>query len=700
MIIPPDPEKDPNIFSPSSSTPSLLNPPSESAYDVDWEDESLPPYERRQRRSRISSSHEGDVFSDENALPRRTSSSPPRLRTLDSVYQHRSHHRASSSSTGSLTPTGILPIHTSSIQDVHPQNISPTTTLNSPHHASTSKIWEGSSSSQDGKSRKRICGILPPLSAESQKRWLKWRRWVQAVMVLVLIGVGLAIGLLVGLEKAAASRRGPGPMPPWMDNEPGGKKAVLWGIGSSANMTYDADRDGPKTSEANLTTCNIFTPFNFSSSPFSTLFTPFPATTLSLASFSFPIVNGTPPSNMFINAHGLGSSGTITFIGTGGAEHLLTSGKEDQILIDVIVRYSGQQKLDDIMQVCQMTRGDGGVGVGLYTPIETDGKVANIYAINPTSITTSHIVIRLPPSAYRSSSAPIYFPSFSFNLDRMSVRFGHTENVAEFGNLLVQTGNGGTNVGYVAAKNATVLARNSYVAGRWNISESLRVNVTDGAIAADVILFDPSTPDHSSAIEPTTDFNNLRRSPHRWTPPPTTDAVAVPNNTATSNSSVHIITTGFFTTEGAVDVRYLRHPPSVALRTITATLQGNVGVHVHPNYVGPFIARTMWGELVIPSPGQIPNLDPKGKERLREVGFGTIEVDPSSNFASIGVNTTMLESSRDTISGVAYWADVGPDGKKVGYESVAQVQEGEEGNENELIVLGAWGDVEVTFDGA
>lgn len=39
---------------------------------------------------------------------------------------------------------------------------------------------------------------------------------------------------------------------------------------------------------------------------------------------------------------------------------------EGVITVDVIVRYAGSQTLSDMMRVCQMTRNDGGVGVGIY----------------------------------------------------------------------------------------------------------------------------------------------------------------------------------------------------------------------------------------------------------------------------------------------------------------------------------------------
>lgn len=118
-----------------------------------------------------------------------------------------------------------------------------------------------------------------------------------------------------------------------------------------------------------MTSCNQFTSYNYTSA-FSSLFTPFTTTTISTTSFTFPLqANGSAPSNFFFNARGLGSSGTITFLGSEGNEALKQEAGEGLITVDVIVRYAGPQTLNDMMRVCEMTRNDGGVGVGIYVSL-------------------------------------------------------------------------------------------------------------------------------------------------------------------------------------------------------------------------------------------------------------------------------------------------------------------------------------------
>ncbi len=109
----------------------------------------------------------------------------------------------------------------------------------------------------------------------------------------------------------------------------------------------------------------------------------------------------------------------------------------------------------------------------------TDGKVSNVYTIDPTLLPSFHVIIRLPPSAFTNSTqSSIYLPSLTANLDRMGVRIGNMQDIVDFGNVTVNSGRGGLVAGYVAAKNVDVTTTQNSVKGRWNISESISVNNT------------------------------------------------------------------------------------------------------------------------------------------------------------------------------------------------------------------------------
>lgn len=62
----------------------------------------------------------------------------------------------------------------------------------------------------------------------------------------------------------------------------------------------------------------------------------------------------------------------------------------------------------------------------------------------------------------------------------------------------------------------------------------------------------------------------------------------------------------------------------------------------------------------------------------------------------------MLQHSTDTVTGVAYWATVDQKGGKqwVNTLTVEKVQDSVAATGNEVIVMGAGGDVEVTIDGS
>lgn len=245
MIIPPDPEKDPNLFTPADSTPSLLlptlegdirhpdpaHPHSRQAYGYaygEWSSEQLPPYEGKR------ASREGDVFSDNRELRERRTP-PPRptshLAVNNVLRASRLAHPAPLDTS--------LPIASASTSSLP----SPVTTLaDNNSNASTSKLWESSdSSSKEGK-RKKVKDALTP-APEIRDCFTKYRKWIIGVVTTILVGLGIMTGLLVGLrvgvdKDASDSTKS---YSPWHDID--GKKAnTQWAPDGSLNLTYSPDR--------------------------------------------------------------------------------------------------------------------------------------------------------------------------------------------------------------------------------------------------------------------------------------------------------------------------------------------------------------------------------------------------------------------------------------------------------------------------
>lgn len=103
---------------------------------------------------------------------------------------------------------------------------------------------------------------------------------------------------------------------------------------------------------------------------FSYLSIPYPASTLYVSTFTFPLSNSSNNASfiddLFITARGLGSSGTIEFIGSDYPGPIIQGGEENDIKVDVVLRYGGDQDVMDTVHVCKMDRDDGSSGIGIF----------------------------------------------------------------------------------------------------------------------------------------------------------------------------------------------------------------------------------------------------------------------------------------------------------------------------------------------
>lgn len=212
-------------------------------------------------------------------------------------------------------------------------------------------------------------------------------------------------------------------------------------------------------------------------------------------------------------------------------------------------------------------------------------------------------------------------------------------------------------------------------------------------------------------------------------------------NAAVNSTPLTSINTTFTTTSGSIQVNYLTHPPRTALTSLVVSAQGCVNVAMNPTFVGPFAVRNVWGEVRLPQFDNPAMDDPLEGGRTRGMSLGPINVPPNSLFAEGGVNTTNLPFSGTTITGAAFWyfasntttqmdsyttqtGSGSDDAKDPEYPqrhrdyqpgwsgtfpttssdslwpiTPVDVQSSSEGRDSQLMVLGAYGDVRVTFDG-
>lgn len=235
--------------------------------------------------------------------------------------------------------------------------------------------------------------------------------------------------------------------------------------------------------------------------------------------------------------------------------------------------------------------------------------------------------------------------------------------------------------------------------------------LSSGAVIADVVLYDPTSPDDNSTtvIEPmmipkrSSDHYRARR------PVGLNRSISPRLNTLNAGSSslipTHQITNYISASDGPVILSYLHHPPSTALLAKVNSDSDEVDVSLHPNYVGPFALRNVWGQIRVPQPNCESTypyqnstyanstnkcLDPQGWDRTRQVVLGPIDVtDPF--YASGGIGPATLSSGYGLVTGAAYWSDT--------IITASSVQNGTEGRGSGLFVTAAWGDVMVSVDG-
>ncbi|KAL7420695.1 hypothetical protein Q5752_004646 [Cryptotrichosporon argae] len=705
MIIPPDDEKDANLFRTTSvASTSLVPPPSDpdsllididaparppavlrASYPFsDWHGEDLPPYERARW-----SAGSGSTASLERHASRAASSSRPSPSTVQYVFAD-----PPSSRRRPLRPVISTRDPESPTPSPLPTPVSPEGTV-TPTLASASKLWEGSA--LPPRHRTLYGWPLPVFETHPPARrwWRKYRRWLQALSLFILVAIGLTVGLLVGFRAGFAAHKSVGADDAQPTYEVSGGASHF--LNPNLNLTYVPSRDGPDASDGRAFNCNAFAFYN-TSSDLDQLAIPYAAFDHVITNYSFPLasVSGRQQlDSFFMVARGLAATGTVEFVGTDGPSDVISGGDEDNIRVDVVVRYAEGRNLSTIMNICQMRRDDGSVGVGIFTPVETDGGISNPYLLNVQTTPSYHVVVRLPPSAVKNpvyTYSPVYIPDLAVNVSQMAVRTGNMQGVVDFGNWSISTCRGGVVTVYVAAQNAIVSAGGSSVQGKFNVSESLVVNGTSGTIMADVILWDSQNPgENSTTLEST--FPVARRAANA-------PVTAVPANVLTAadpSTPERMIHTSFTSNEGFIYVSYLHHPPSVALSSYITSSGGTVDVSVHPNFVGAFAIQNLWGEVRLPPVSTGVCVDPVGEGRRRAVVQGNIDVSDGTLFATEGINSTTVALAEITVTGAAYWADVVNGQAQT--QSAHAVQDSAASGGSELVVVGSWGDVQVTFDG-
>jgi len=209
-----------------------------------------------------------------------------------------------------------------------------------------------------------------------------------------------------------------------------------------------------------------------------------------------------------------------------------------------------------------------------------------------------------------------------------------------------------------------------------------------------VILFDPNA--NATASSPVLPPSRLTERDTN-----SSNMASVPSGMISAAELIptHSVNTRFFTTQGLVSVSYLHQPPRTALTSIIANGAGDLDISLHPNYVGPFILKDLWGDIRLPQLQAITKSDPQGWGRTRTMVFGDVETPEGSMFSGAGLNESVIANSGSLITGAAYWAGPGPGVRNGTVLSAKDVQNADEGKGSEVAIMGSWGDIRVCFDG-
>lgn len=100
--------------------------------------------------------------------------------------------------------------------------------------------------------------------------------------------------------------------------------------------------------------------------------------------------------------------------------------------------------------------------------------------LEPTTMPSFQIVVRLPPAAYAGAIAnPLWLDSFTVDVDRMNMIIGELDGILEIGRFSLTSNRGSFYAGHLVAQEATIYSSFNDVRGTFNVSESLLVNITE-----------------------------------------------------------------------------------------------------------------------------------------------------------------------------------------------------------------------------
>ncbi|CCO29310.1 hypothetical protein RSOLAG1IB_07890 [Rhizoctonia solani AG-1 IB] len=315
-------------------------------------------------------------------------------------------------------------------------------------------------------------------------------------------------------------------------------------------------------------------------------------------SYTFPINK----SLHYIVSHGSLSSGVV---------NIRKSDTTDPNFIDVkvVARYWTKEALS-YTQVCELTKPEGGVGLGIYTPSRLGTGIGQ--QIQWT------ITVTFPTA----SQFPLNLNAFATDVGNLRHSIEGLGERVHFEHLSLKGSNGAIESDGLSVSQATITSSNSKISGKFSATDSLILKTTNGAIDADINITNDDTHKASS--------------------------LKLQSSNARIASRISLLTThdqrsqpkgGHFTVQattsnGRLDISYPTTPVNSLLDFTGETSNSNVDVALDASFEGTFAVSTSNSHIDLED--KRPN-DPSGKGRSRTVH--------------------KTQGSSKSISGYAFWGN-------------------------------------------
>ncbi|CAE6341901.1 unnamed protein product [Rhizoctonia solani] len=304
----------------------------------------------------------------------------------------------------------------------------------------------------------------------------------------------------------------------------------------------------------------------------------------------------------YIVAHGSLSSGVINIRRSDTID-------PDFVDVKVVARYWSKEALS-YTQVCELTKLEGGVGLGIYTPSRLGMGIGQ--QIQWTVTVTFPTVSQLP----------LNLNAFATNVGNFRHSIEGLGDRVHFEHLSLKGSNGAIESDGLSVSQATVTSSNSKISGKFSATDSLVLKTSNGPIDTDIDITNDDTHKASSLILESSNARVASRisllTTHDQRPQPKGGHFII--HATTSN--------------GRLDISYPTTPVNSLLDFIGQTSNGNADIALDAAFEGTFTISTSNSHIDLED--KRPS-DPSGKGRSRTVH--------------------KTQGSSKSISGYAFWGN-------------------------------------------